>query len=225
MPVDKAYLGARLVGSYDERHFGGPGGNFVLHKDLQIIRELMGAKGNIILDIPCGTGIYTAWLRQEGYPIIGADASWDMLRLAKAQRGKMPWLQTDIFQLPFASGSLPGVMVIRLFQHLTSQGFSKVLEEARRVIRPDGWVLFDTLRWSPRRTSPEAVDGMHVYSLPICRRIIRAANLEVISFRSTYLFSAIRYRRLPVAILKALERVEVVLPADWKLRTFWLCGQ
>ena len=225
MPLDKAYLGAQLVGTYDERHFGGPGGQFVLHKDLRIMARLIGAPRGMILDIPCGTGIYSAALRQQGYALVGADASGDMLHLAQNQAAGLDLLQADIHRLPVEPGSLAGVIIIRLFQHLTRCEFQAALEQANLAIRPDGWILFDTLRWSPRRVGPEERHGMHVYSLPECRQVIKQAGLKVRASTSAYLFSAIRCRRLPVDLLKLFERVETSTPAAWRLRTFWLCGR
>ena len=225
MPLDKAYLGAQLVGTYDERHFGGPGGQFVLHKDLRIMARLIGAPRGMILDIPCGTGIYSAALRQQGYALVGADASGDMLHLAQNQAGGLDLLQADIHRLPFEPGSLAGVMIIRLFQHLTRSEFRAALDQVKLSICPDGWILFDTLRWSPRRVASEDRRGMHVYSMPECRQVIQEAGLTVHASISAYMFSAIRYRRLPVGLLKLLERIEACTPAPWRLRTFWLCGR
>jgi ubiquinone/menaquinone biosynthesis C-methylase UbiE len=223
MPIDKTYTGAELVASYDHRHFGGNGGRYVFEKDVTIIERMLGKPKGLVADIPCGTGKFSAYLRVKDWHILGGDVSLAMLKIAETQHGGTPFFQTDIHRLPFRENSLEVMMIIRLFQHIPIQEFRNVLREARRVIRADGCILFDTLRWSPRQVAAEEKDGMHVYSLPTCRDIVQREGLIVESSISTYLFSAIRYRYMPVCVLKGLDHLEKIVRAEWKLRTFWLC--
>ena len=40
-------------------------------------------KNNLVLDLACGTGTLTCKLAEKGYEMIGADASFEMLQLAR----------------------------------------------------------------------------------------------------------------------------------------------
>ena len=80
MKAPMAYSEA-LADRYDSHHFGGNSGYHVLLKDCAALAALLPPSPCLVLDIPCGTGIYTAQLCSQGYDVIAADASEPMLKL------------------------------------------------------------------------------------------------------------------------------------------------
>jgi len=220
------YSGARLVGRYDQRHFGGSGGRHVFRKDRHILISLLPSPSSLILDVPCGTGIYSETLRAAGYRVIAADASLPMLQAGRQRLSGISCSVSDIGRLPFTDDSLDCIMIIRLFQHYPGDQILRVLHESRRVIRSGGLVVFDTFRWSPRRVPllKSVLKGdMYVYAHQDVKRLLSAADLMPAESISAYLFSPIWYRKLPSFFLHALDGVETILPGRWLLRTFWGC--
>lgn len=68
------------------------------------LHDLLGTGTGTCLEIGCGTGVYADRVRKLGWTPIGIDISSGMLRRALA---RLPVVQADVAQLPFASGPSP----------------------------------------------------------------------------------------------------------------------
>jgi len=222
MKTHKVYTGKDLVDRYDYRHFGGKGGQHVFHRDCAVLESLLGASRGLLLDVPCGTGVYSIVFQEKGHRVVAADASMLMLEKTGQRRAGIPRVLCDINQLPFKSGVLDAVMTVRLFQHLPGDNVVRVLQELGRVTGPGGLVIFDTFRWSPRKP-PLFKSEMYVYSHRSVEKMIEEAGLRKVQAHSLYLFSPIMYRKMPVWFLRGLGILEKAMPQRWLLRTFWAC--
>ena len=226
MTASKAYS-QDLVEKYDYHHFGGKSGQYILQKDLQALLGLLPPSPALLLDIPCGTGVYMDILRNHGYRTIAADASWSMLKAADLLQPATEKLQSDVTCLPLVGGTLDAVVTLRLFSHFPSNEIVRSLKELRRLIKPGGLIIFDSFRWTPRRWPIArrflAQDYIHEHTPEATRQQITAAGLRIVDTRWTYLFSPIWQRKLPLPVLDMVTRVEEILPEKWLLRTFWAC--
>jgi ubiquinone/menaquinone biosynthesis C-methylase UbiE len=219
--------GESLAQRYDAHRFGGKSGQFILQKDNEALHALLPATGGLLLDIPCGTGVYTAALSGNGHRPIAADASLPMLHLTGQAVVGVPRVLCDINHLPFRSDSFESIFTLRLFSHFLPQEVTVMLRELRRVLRPGGRLIFDTFRWSPRhwpllRNFLEQ-SYIHVLSPEEVERLIAVVGLRKVDERWRYLFSPILQRRLPYAALRGLTFLENHVPPRWLLRTFWAC--
>lgn len=100
----------------------------------QAIGMLELAPGSRVLDLGCGTADLVAMLQRAEYRAIGADLSFGML--SSAHQGHGVLVQADGLTLPFAEGSLDGLVsgfAVRNFSDLGA-----VLAEAARVLRRGG---------------------------------------------------------------------------------------
>jgi ubiquinone/menaquinone biosynthesis C-methylase UbiE len=94
-----------------------------------------------VLEIAAGTGLVTVRLAEAVGHLVATDRSREMLQVLKARiRGssfeRVALQQTDVFQLPFASGVFDGAVVANLL-HLLPEP-ERALREIRRVLKPDG---------------------------------------------------------------------------------------
>jgi SAM-dependent methyltransferase len=105
--------------------------------------------GGDVLDVPCGFGRHSIPLAHAGYRVVGVDRSQALVDEAQ-RRGtgeRRPELvQADYRDLPFDDASFDAAL--NLF---TSLGFLgdeedvRALTEIRRVLRPDGRLLIETM--------------------------------------------------------------------------------
>lgn len=226
MGSSKSYS-KELAECYDYRHFGGASGQFILQKDTRALMSLLPAAPATVLDIPCGTGVYTDILQNLGYDVVGADASWHMLQMADMLRPDAAKLQGDVTRLPLKEDVVDAVISLRLFSHFLPADIVRSLKELRRIVRPGGMIIFDSFRWTPRRwpllRNYVAQGYIHEYSPEQTETLISAAGLRVADTQCSYLFSPIWQRKLPLPLLRIMTEFEVVLPDRWLLRTFWAC--
>lgn len=102
----------------------------------------------VVLDLGCGTGTAAAELKKtlRKSRVIGLDVSGGMLseaggksRLTRPVR----WVRGDMNSLPLAQYSVD--LVISNLAMPWLEGFGKLFDEVRRVLKPDGMFLFSTI--------------------------------------------------------------------------------
>ncbi|MCX7012883.1 MAG: class I SAM-dependent methyltransferase [Candidatus Sumerlaeota bacterium] len=97
-----------------------------------------------ILDLGCGPGSYALELARRGHRVIAADISLNMLRILD---GRMPAdvaerlvpCRMDAHSLPLCDQSLGAVLALNFFHFVGNP--EAVAREARRVLRPGGWLI------------------------------------------------------------------------------------
>lgn len=224
--TQKAYS-KELAERYDLRHFGGKSGHHILQKDSAALAALLPPPPGLVLDIPCGTGIYTARFATYGYDLVAADASSPMLEITGQRGASTPRTLCSIHQLPFADNTFDATMTLRLFSHFEPNDVVRGLVELRRVIKPGGRVIFDTFRWTPRRwpVLRRFVAQSYIYEIASAdvQKLIQEAGLRTVATKTCYLFSPIWQRKLPYILLRTLTALETLLPDRLLLREFWAC--
>ncbi|HEX2295062.1 MAG TPA: ubiquinone/menaquinone biosynthesis methyltransferase [Actinomycetota bacterium] len=97
------------------------------------IRSLAPRRGDLVLDVACGTGDFCRALEKRGHRVVGVDFSMGMLRAA---RTAAPLLQGDALRLPFRDGTVDGVTCGFALRNVTDVG--ELFDEIARVVRPGG---------------------------------------------------------------------------------------
>jgi demethylmenaquinone methyltransferase/2-methoxy-6-polyprenyl-1,4-benzoquinol methylase len=82
------------------------------------------------LDVACGTGYLTRWLRGE---VVGLDASEAMVSIARSRVPAGRFVVGDALALPFADGAFERVFTGHFYDHLQAGERERFLAEARRV--------------------------------------------------------------------------------------------
>jgi ubiquinone/menaquinone biosynthesis C-methylase UbiE len=82
------------------------------------------------LDVACGTGFVTRFLRGE---VVGLDQSDAMLDVAREQAPNAEYVHADGLELPFEDGSFERVFTSHFYGHLEEDERERFLAEARRV--------------------------------------------------------------------------------------------
>jgi len=102
-------------------------------------------RNGTILDLGCGEGRNSLYLSQVGYNIVGIDLSFKAARVMKnnffEEELKGLVITGDARNLPFLNDSIDGILAHHLFDHLDANGFVHALDEAFRVLKPEGVML------------------------------------------------------------------------------------
>jgi ubiquinone/menaquinone biosynthesis C-methylase UbiE len=112
-------------------------------------------KGEKVLDVGCGEGVFLARL-VKSYPVnaIGIDISKKSIRTAsQIYSGKSQSLNfqvADALQLPFRDKSFSHVLSFDALEHIEDQ--KKALQEMIRVLKPKGRLLIYTINKNQRYT-------------------------------------------------------------------------
>ncbi len=142
--------------------FETPMGILVKKYELSLLLELLNPlPGEKILDVGCGTGVFTIDVMALGPRITGIDISQPMLRKAseKIQKINTPsaslfsGLCADMCALPFADNSFDKVLSMTAIEFVTDA--KKAVTELERVTRQGGTIVLTTLNslspWAEQR--------------------------------------------------------------------------
>lgn len=134
-----------LASSQEYNVFTDEANNKIIHT-LETLLAL--APGARLLDLGCGSGIFTQLLKARGYDCIGLDLSQKLLGLGKKATPSIPYIQADVEALPFATNSVDYVILSCLLHHLPNP--ERCAQEVSRVLKPNGkFVAFDPNRLNP----------------------------------------------------------------------------
>ncbi len=101
-------------------------------------------KNNIVLDLACGTGTLTSKLIGKGYDVIGADASAEMLNVAREKCPDVLFLNQSMtdFELYGTVGTI--VCCLDSINYLTDAGaLDETIRLCNNYLEPDGLLIFD----------------------------------------------------------------------------------
>jgi SAM-dependent methyltransferase len=93
---------------------------------------LLGKGSGALIDVGCGTGVYTAALAERGWEVTGVDISEDMLRRARAHGVRA--VQADATSLPFDVASFDAA--VSVLTNTDVDDLSAMVQEIARVLRP-----------------------------------------------------------------------------------------
>jgi ubiquinone/menaquinone biosynthesis C-methylase UbiE len=112
-------------------------GGYAGHKTV-IEREMWGRQG-AILDIGCGTGIFSRYFPEADY--LGVDLSPIYIDAAIRKSSGHQFLVADARQLPLAARSFAMAMISGVLHHLSDDDTRQVLGEASRILSADGHLI------------------------------------------------------------------------------------
>ena len=73
--------------------------------------------GARVVDLGCGSGVFTDALQRRGYCCTGVDLSSKLIAIARNKFPTIKFIEGDVEQLPFNDGSFDGVLLSGLIHH------------------------------------------------------------------------------------------------------------
>jgi ubiquinone/menaquinone biosynthesis C-methylase UbiE len=105
----------------------------------EIKRRFINKKRLAALDVGCGNGRLSHFLKNYPIEYIGIDNNRIMLRIAKKKNPKARFRYADTCKLPFSAHSFDTVWSIALLHHLPTKKLRlQALKEMKRVLKPGG---------------------------------------------------------------------------------------
>lgn len=149
----------RLFDDWPEKYdkwFETPIGEAVRKYEGELLLEMLGPKrGEIILDVGCGTGVFTLDILSFGSRVIGLDISGPMVMRAcyKARTHPFSGIVGDMMCLPFADESFDKAVSVTAIEFIKDA--EGAVKELFRVTRSGGIIVVATLNslspWAARR--------------------------------------------------------------------------
>ncbi|MGI9537494.1 MAG: class I SAM-dependent methyltransferase [Desulfocapsaceae bacterium] len=151
--------GGTLFDEWPDRYdqwFETPIGRLVREYEAELLHELLDPKpGEFLLDVGCGTGIFTGSILSTGAVVVGLDISIPMVARASSRFQRQPFspLAGNMLTLPFASGSFDKVYSMTALEFVDDA--QAAVAELQRVTKAGGNIVLTTLNrhspWAERR--------------------------------------------------------------------------
>lgn len=97
-----------------------------------------------ILDIGCGRGEWLELLRDSGYTARGLDINRVMLEHCRAKQLEVIELDAIAYLMSLPDASLGAITGFHIIEHLPFEILVRLFDEALRVLRPGGLLIFET---------------------------------------------------------------------------------
>lgn len=117
------------------------------------------AGGGPVVDIGCGPGHVTAYLRELGVDGFGVDLSPRMVEVARADHPGIRFEVGSMTDLDLADDSVAGLLAWWSLIHVPDDGIPTVLTRFRRVVRPGGVVMVAFHEGNESRVKTEGYGG------------------------------------------------------------------
>ncbi|HEY8546658.1 MAG TPA: class I SAM-dependent methyltransferase [Acidimicrobiales bacterium] len=119
---------------YDETSYrGDPEIDAGLDRESKEIGEILSAEtGGRVLEVGCGTGLWTPYLRGH---VVGIDLIAGMLQLARQRIPELPLVQARVPLIPFATGAFDQLVTANFYGLLRPAERLAFLAEASRLAR------------------------------------------------------------------------------------------
>lgn len=89
-----------------------------------------------VLDVGCGVGKEAAYLKENGFNVIGIDIAEENIKICKKK--KIQAYVMDFYKLNFSDESFDAVLALSSLLHAPKKHFPLIIQEIERVLKPQG---------------------------------------------------------------------------------------
>ena len=231
MIKEEYYSQKQVTDSYETLRFKSYGGEYVNGRELEdVFREIDGLPQDAnILDSPIGTGRLSKKLIKHGLSnLFGIDTSMEMLRYSRNQCGtKITLKQESAFKTTFPDKYFKAIFSLRFFFHFND--IDLLIKEYSRLLEPDGMIIFDTIRWSPRahfsRLQKKHGGVIYIHSDRKVENLLKKNGLVVRSHRRFFIIPSLLYAYLNKPLITLLDTLEKILPDVICCKSIWIIAK
>ena len=196
----------QLASEYDDDRFNNSYGQYLHSQERQILVQRLGhLSKKMILDMGCGTGRFLDFSEN------GVDFSEGMLEEAKKKFPHHRLTVSDISKMPFEKKSFEAIYSLHVFMHLDLETIQKTIQEAHRILKPNGILIFDFPSMTRRKLINYQKEGWHGNT---------ALDVNSIQKSVGDLFEVEEYEGV---LFFPIHRVPVAFRSFFKTLDSWLC--
>lgn len=133
----------KLIAKQGEQvwNWSSPAGKLRKERRATLLKQLLGSKPLKLLELGCGTGIFTQELSKTIHAIDAIDISADLLDIAskKIHKKNVTFIKANAYDTKFKGGSYDAIVGVSVLHHLE---VLPAFKEMYRLLRPAGKVLF-----------------------------------------------------------------------------------
>lgn len=184
---------------------------FVAARYQQVINLIPQKPQQKILDIGCGDGVLLSLIKNSA--LYGVDLDQSSLNYG-ASRVKAKFIQAPADKLPFKANFFDIVLATEIIEHLTQP--EKLIQEAKRVLKPSGYLILTTPVKQPGRLT----DKLHVqeFSPTELRNLLRShfqlitiTQSHPLCLKKIYTLTLFKFGRFHFDLLRWLINIWVFL--------------
>lgn len=97
-------------------------------------------KGATILDVGCGAGVKSRYLRDKGFKVTGVDFSEKLIEIAKRESPEISFNIIDIYKLDELDQTFDAVFAQASLLHISKNRIKEVLGKIKEKIHPNGFL-------------------------------------------------------------------------------------
>lgn len=204
-------------------NWSSPAGRVRWQRRCAMFADFLGAEGREVLEIGCGTGLFTAELAKSGNRITAIDISEELLVLARQRvtGANVTFRRENAYSTTFPDGSFDFVVGSSCLHHLD---LNRALREFHRLLRPGGGFMFtEPNMLNPqialqknipylKRLAGDSPDETAFFRWRLGRELARAGFLEVSIVPFDFVHPALPACALKgiVPLLDFFERIPLV---------------
>jgi ubiquinone/menaquinone biosynthesis C-methylase UbiE len=160
-------------------------GGMVNELEMQIMLDNLPTEYRTILDVGCGPGRDTQFLKQRGYEVIGIDMSKGLLESARQRYHDIEFNYMDVRKLEFDKNSFGAIWCNAVLLHLNDEDLAAALKEIYRVLKPGGVVAISMKKGSGEKEVLEtfSTDLSRFYNyktLKLLNPMVEASGFQII---------------------------------------------
>lgn len=183
------YRQQRVTGTYDKQREGTEYRRRKRALELKHFLDLIDKKEKEkVLELGCSSGFLTKYLGR----VTAIDTSEGMLDITRRKNPETKCIHADMFEMPFKNKSFDKVVTMRVWNHLNEKDLRKALREAKRVLKPEGYLIFDMEEKSSARKivsvfykflfKPTGYK-IYQYSFPEMKKLLNEEGFKIVERR------------------------------------------
>ena len=152
---------------------------------------LANLSGKKLIDMGCGSGINTAYLKRKGFDVVGVDASQNMLKVARKLNPTIQFEEQDILHTTFEAEAFDGVILAYVINHFNYEGLALLRDEIDRVLKKDGLLFLSAHVGATEGMIPDPLDdSIQIYynflSIDVLDNLFHGYQRESLFTRPSY---------------------------------------